>query len=206
MPTPEALSGILLILSTLVGGAWDLGLRITGRQLSDAPFETWPQHARAMRWTVSVWILAALLSLMGFAVLSSLLDQVPAPGLGRVGLVLLTLSVVFVILEGTHHMTVGIWSAEEYLRTGTRPAFSVALNRWANTALQTSFYLLWLAGLAFYGWALLVSELLPVWAGWTAVAWSLLWLGAFAARRTVWTWALVVPVQLVVGSALLFPL
>lgn len=203
MAEAEFLAAIPLVLSTLVNAGWDLGLRLSGRRLSDAPFETWPRHARAMRWTVSVWILALLLALTGFAGLSALLDSAGDGGMGRMGLVLLALAAVFVILEGTHHITLGIWSAAEAAHTGSRPEFAAPLSRWAGAGFQRVFLVLWHGGVALTGSALLRSGLLPLWAGGAALGWSVLWLGAFAARGVRRTWGMLAPVPLVLGAALL---
>lgn len=203
MTAGEILAGALLVASTLLPAGWGVGLRFTGRRLSNAPFETWPRHARAMRWTVSAWLVALLLGTGGFAVVSRLLASAQAEALAAVGLVLLVLSAALAILEGTHHMTLGIWSAEEAVRTGTEPAFAAPLRRWTSAGLQTAYYVLWLVGLSCYGGALLLSQLLPAWVGATALAWGVLLLGALVLRRGLWTWGLVVPVPAVVGAALI---
>jgi hypothetical protein len=155
-----------------------------------------------MRRTVSIWIAAHLLSLAGFGALTAILVVSGDAALSVVALVVLTLSVVFVILEGTHHMTVGIWSAERYVEEGIRPEFTIPVEAWANRSFQTVYYLLGMAGLGLFGAAMVVTGVPARWTGWIGVGWALAWLTIMAFRRRMWSWALLAPVQLLVGLTL----
>jgi hypothetical protein len=155
-----------------------------------------------MRRTVSTWIVAHLFSLMGFSALTAILSGADDAALSLVALVLLTLSVMFVILEGTHHMTVGIWSAERYVEKGTRDEFTIPLDVWASRSLQILYYVFGMAGVGVFGAAIVVTGLPARWVGWTGIGWAVLWLMILALRRMMWTWALLVPVQMLVGLAL----
>jgi hypothetical protein len=194
------LAGTLLVAGAALHVAWSGVLVLSDTPVSEADFESWPRLARTMRRTVAVWILANLLGLAGFAVTTTLLAALDH-GVSVIALVLLAMAVTFVILEGTHHVTLGIWSAEEAL-AGDRPAFSAPLAGWAAGAFQAVFYGLGMAALGLYGGAILIAEELPAAAGWFAVGWGSAGLAAYPLRNRL-TWALVVPVQLVVGIALL---
>ncbi len=202
MSAARYIAGTLLIASSTIAMGWWGWLRLGGHRVGNAPFEAWPRLAPVMRRSVATWITAHLLSLAGFAALTVILTASDDAALSVVALVLLILTVVFVILEGTHHMTVGIWSAERYVDEGTRPGFTIPVEAWANRSFQILYYLLGMAGIGVYGAAMIVTGLPARWAGWIGVGWAVALLTILAFRRTMWGWALLVPVQLLVGLTL----
>lgn len=202
MSATRYLAGALLVGSSTSGLGWMGWLGVRGQRVSNAPFETWPQLSPLMRRTVWTWIAAHLLSLAGFAVLTTTVAP-DDPGLGVIALVLLTISVIFVVLEGTHHITLGIWSAERYVEEGTRPEFTIPLAIWANQNFSGLYYVLGLIALGLYGGTMAVTGVPARWVGWITIGWSGLWLVVLVLRRSMWTWALLTPVQLLVGVVLL---
>ncbi len=197
------ISSSFLIASSAIAAGWWVWLRLSGQGVGDAPFETWPELAPVMRRTIATWIAAHLFSLMGFAALTAILAVSDDGALSVIALVLLTLSVMFVILEGTHHMTVGIWSAERYVEEGMRPEFTVPVEAWANRSFQTLYHLLGMAGIGLYSAAIVLTGMPAHWVGWIGIGWGAAWLTILALRRTIWSWALLVPVQGLVGLTLL---
>ncbi len=200
MSASDLAAGLLLAASALTVG-WNVWLRSTHRWVSNAPPESWPELAPTMRATVSVWIAAHLLSLAGFGVLTAVLVAADDRGLGLAALALLVVAVVFVILEGTHHLTLGIWWAEA-IASGGDAGFTRPIASWASGAFQLIFHVVGYTALGLFGIAVLVSDL-----GIESAAWATLGFAVGGLALTGWrdrvTWGLVIPVQAVLAVGLL---
>ncbi len=91
-------------------------------------------------------------------------------------LILLGFAAILGVLEGTFHMSVTTWAAQEAARTSSVPSTYEPLRHWVNVSIQLFYTALGLLALTGYGWALIRSELIPLWVGWGSVGWGLVWI------------------------------
>ena len=112
--------------------------------------------------------------LAGFALFAVLLMRAGDPGLAVVALVLLVFWSILGAVEGSFHASVTVWAAEVAARTGAAPEFFEPLRRWLNSELQPVNMAFVLTAMVLFSWSALRTGLVPAWAGWAALGWSLL--------------------------------
>jgi hypothetical protein len=147
--TDRRIAAILLILCSLVFLV--AGILYTGRAIWKWPAAQTQTH---LIWERSFVITAALINVMGFVLLQSLLNSAGDSIIARLALpIYLIATAVLLAAEGT------------YLNT----------RDWVYPQIILYVVLAFLAQAAF-GVALLRTGLVPAWAGWATVVWNLAWL------------------------------
>jgi hypothetical protein len=139
----------LLILSALIFAVG--AILYTGRE-----FFHWPaaQSRTYLYWERGLVNAAAMLNVVGLAMLEGILRDAGDPLIARAGLTALLIGVVLVIVAEAH------WLHDQ---------------TWIGTLVRSYVVLAFLAEAAFGG-ALLVTGLLPAWAGWATILFNVGWL------------------------------
>ena len=75
-------------------------------------------------------------------------------------------------------MSVETWAAQEAARTGTIPAVYEPVSAWVSDAFTVG-YIAHLGATVGFGLSLLRTGVLAPWVGWSAIGWSILWLGLY---------------------------
>lgn len=177
---PNRITGILLISSFLVpllalvilitSGAFPaFSAGLQGSLAEKAP------HAETFRLLNLFWTAGWILQLMGFGMLTWLLLHGGDAPLTIPAFIAVLIAAILGVLHGTFHMSVETWAAQGAARTGSVPAFYEALNGWVGSFFRVG-YVAYLAGTAFFGWAIHRTRLVPTWIGRVVAGWSLLWL------------------------------
>lgn len=176
--TTPRMAGILLLLSLLIifGGVGLVAAqgRLAGMAAGFRGVGPETGDASGLRTMARAAIPYTMAQLAGFALFALLLHRAGDGGTAAVALILFVFSATFAAVEGSFHASVTVWAAEEAARTGTAPAFYEPLRRWANYDVQIVYMSFLLVALLLFSWSALRTGLLPSWAGWAALAWSLL--------------------------------
>lgn len=143
------MSAILLILCFLVFAV--AGILFMGRTIWKWPAAQTQTH---LIWERGFVIAAALINLMGFVLLQSLLNQAGDSTLAKLALSLYLIATAILLVAEGHYL-------------GDRS--------WVYPQIILYVVLAFLAQAAF-GVALLRTGLVPAWAGWAALAWNIAWL------------------------------
>jgi hypothetical protein len=133
-------------------------------------------NATIWRWANGSMGAAAIILLGGLCMLTTLLEAADERVASRLGLVGWLVSAVLWVSFSVFRGTVSVHAAQELSTTGAAPAGYEPLARWAFMVFYVSAALGFLA-LAAYGGALLQTGLVPAWAGWATVFFSLALLG-----------------------------
>jgi hypothetical protein len=204
--TANKIAGALLLLGPLIPVAGSLLLVLAWGYrpvigASQADLERIAGQITPHRWALGFWVAGFFTILMGFGVLTTLLEEPTAQRVSWLALIGFVVTFILVALEATFHMSVTTWTAAETVRSATVPRFYEPLRQWVDYG-QFFYTMIGLLSIAGFGWAFLQTELVPVWLGWACVAWSALWLVAFIAlRATIPGFLLIMP--LVIGIAML---
>lgn len=139
-----------------------------------------PLEELADRLPVSPWVLLAeealiILPLLGFGLLTHLLQEAGAPALSILSLVLFAFAALLYTIDIAFQHSVTPWAAEHAARTGSAPDIYEPLRHWMTTSVQNIYMILGLLGIIGYGWAILRTGLLPGWLGWLAIGWGGIW-------------------------------
>lgn len=135
-------------------------------------------HASTFRSVNFMYAVGWILQLLGFGMLTIRLGEAGERTMSSLALISLGVAAVFGALEATFHMSVTTWAAQEAARSSNAPSFYEPLRHWLNVSIQVIYTGLGLLALAGYGWALIQTQLVPLWIGWATVGWSLLWIVA----------------------------
>lgn len=200
-------AGVLLLSSALIpiGGALTLvvttGYRpVIGGSLQD--LERLAGQVTAHCWALTFWMVGYLAALLGFGVLTSLLQDSDSRTISSIALIGIAIVFIFVALEATFHMSVTTWVAEKTILNSTVPSFYEPLRLWLSVYGQFIYVVIGLLAIAGYGWAFLRTGLLPDLVGWGAIGWAAFWIAALVVFRITIPGTLLI-MSLVIGLALL---
>ena len=139
-------------------------------------------HRDRRRWTwIHVWMVTAMLvTPAGLAGLAVILEQPTATVLAAMAAAAYVSGAVCWMASLAFRLTVVPWAAEQTVTVGDLPDGFAAFDRWAGALYCVHMLSAYVAS-AVLGTAVLVSDDLPPWLGWTGVGWGL----AFAAGLVV---------------------
>ena len=138
-----------------------------------------------------------VLLLLGFGVLTVHLSEAGDRALPFLAFNLFIIYVALSAIETTFHGEVTAWAGEEWARTGAIPQIYEPLREWVNGAVQLRYVIFVHASLALYGWAILRTNVLYRWVGWTTLIWSLVWLAlTFVDQTTLPATFILIPLLL----------
>jgi hypothetical protein len=129
-------------------------------------------NAVAWRWANIFLGAAAILLLVGLTMLTTILEGAGERVLSRLGLVGLLLAVVLWVVFSAHRAVITVRAAQETIETGTVPPYYEPLAQW-GFALFYVYAVVGFLALAAYGGSLLQVGLLPAWAGWGTIIFSI---------------------------------
>ena len=202
----RSISGLLLVAGPLlyIGSLIVLFLKSDFEAIVSGSIErslmSISQHLDTFRAVFGVAAFGIIVTLLGFGLLSALLQQ--ANGLiSFLAFLLFLLAGILWVLEHVLHMSVTVWAAEKTSRTSTVPESYEPMSSLANL-LEQMYTGLAFISLALYGWVLLQSTFLPAWVGWTSIIWSAFWLAVFLRDRNSIP-ALLLVMPLLIGIVLL---
>ncbi len=137
---------------------------------------------RRLAW-IHTWMIAAMLvTPAGLAGLAVTMDEPTATALTAMAAAVYVSGGVCWIASLAFRLTVVPWAAEQTVTIGDVPDSFAAYDRWAG-ALYCVHMLSAYAASAVLGIAVLVSDALPTWLGWTGVAWGLAFAAGLVATR-----------------------
>ena len=129
-------------------------------------------NAAVWRWANIFMGAAAVLLLVGLTMLTTILEGAGERVLSRIGLVGVLLAVVLWVVFSAHRAVITVRAAQETTGTGTVPAYYEPLAQW-GFALFYVYAVVGFLALAAYGGSLLQVGLLPAWAGWGTIIFSI---------------------------------
>jgi hypothetical protein len=152
----QIVTGSLLVLSMLVFAVG--GILYTGRAIWK-----WPAGSRStfLIWERSFVMAAVLIATLGFMLLDRLLEAAGDQILAPAGVVIFLVGAVLVMVAET---------------------FFLSRQEWVYAPIVVYIFLSFLAQ-AIFGFAILRTNLLPGWVGWTAILWCLGWMIALPIAR-----------------------
>jgi hypothetical protein len=134
-------------------------------------------HHQMLWWWTNVFFMGStLVTLLGLALLTTLLRQAGDHIFSYLGLILFVLGVSLWLIQRAVPLSIDLWAAQQMARTGVMPDYYVPLTLWTQ-ALFIIYSILAYCALAAYGGAILSTRLLPRWMGWLAIVYSLAGLG-----------------------------
>jgi hypothetical protein len=141
-------------------------------------------HRDRRRWAwIHVWMVAGVLvTLAGLAGLPVIVDEPTATVLTAMAAAVYVSGGVCWIASLAFRLTVVPWAAEHTATTGDVPDGFAVYDRWAGALYCVHMLTAYVAS-AVLGIAVLVSDVLPTWLGWTGVAWGLIFAAGLVATR-----------------------
>jgi hypothetical protein len=124
------------------------------------------------RWAHIFLGAAAILLLVGLTMLTTILEGAGERVLSRLGLVGVLLAIVLWVVFSAHRAVITVRAAQETIGTGTVPPYYEPLAQW-GFALFYVYAVVGFLALAAYGGSLLQVGLLPAWAGWGTIIYSI---------------------------------
>ena len=182
--TEPRFTGVVLILGCLVLGS-GLGLYWPlkdekGAFIFGLPTREWLRlvfaHPRPWRWGTILFISVAIMTVLGFAMFTSLLRDAGDRTFSLLGLIAFAFGTVLWVICLAFRLSIDPWAAQETEKADAIPEFYVPLTRWTGVLFVIYTILTFLAAVA-YGGALVSTRLLPHWLGWVTIVYSLAWLG-----------------------------
>jgi hypothetical protein len=173
------LTGVLLILAFIsfaIGGI----LPIVGEKGNMGIF-TLPvrEHLQAVAENAIVWRwanifmgTAAVVLLAGLSMLTTLLEGANERIFSRLGLVGFLLAAILWVIFSAFRAVITVWAAQQMTATGAVPTYYEPLAKFGFALFYVSAVVGFLA-LAAYGGSLLQVGLLPAWAGWATLVFSI---------------------------------
>ncbi len=185
--TMSGVEGASLVGSVLAAG---LGIFLVGAvawrlEYQRPPYESLPViHRDRRRWAwIHAWMMGAMVvtpaGLVGLAVI---LDEPTATVLAAMAAAVYVSGGVCWMASLAFRFTVVPWAAEQTVTVGDVPDGFDAYDRWSGV-LYSVHMLTAYAASAVLGIALLVSDSLPTWLGWTGVGWGLAFAAGLVATR-----------------------
>ncbi|WP_220201863.1 hypothetical protein [Reticulibacter mediterranei] len=129
-------------------------------------------HWSSWQWGLLLFCIAVVVSLLGFARLTSILWERGNHVFSFWGLIALTLATGFFLLDMTFRRSIEYWAAQETARTNAIPALYQQLSLWDSTIFQVYTVLIFFAAIM-YGAAIALTRILPRWLGWVIIVYSL---------------------------------
>jgi hypothetical protein len=181
------MEGSVLVGGVLVGG---LGIFLVGaaawrleyqRPLHDSlPII----HRDHRRWVwIHVWMVVAMLvTPAGLAGLVVILKEPTTTALASMATAVYVAGAVCWIASIAFRLTVVPWAAERTVAVGDVPEGFAAYDRWAGALYRVHMLTAYVAS-AVLGIAVLVSDSLPTWLGWSGVGWGLVFAAGLVATR-----------------------
>jgi hypothetical protein len=183
------LTGVLLILSGIFFGI-GAGLPAVGKK-GNPDIYTLPvrEHlaavavnAAAWRWAYIFMGAASIILVAGLTVLTTILEGAGERVLSRLGLVGFLLAAALWVIFSAYQASVAVRAARETAATGGMPAWYEPLAEW-GFALFYVYAVVGFLALAAYGGSLLLVGLLPAWAGWGTIVFSMAMLALLLITR-----------------------
>jgi hypothetical protein len=195
---PERLAGVLLV-SALLLLFLMLGLFAIRGNLMEvfAQIQGVTHNSFVRIISLSVWITAALLSLAGYTLLSTLLEREGVQFILKTAWTAMLIATVFLILEATIHVAFGSWAAEDLNRSEIEVDLYQVIIQWASITLQRVYVPVGYISLMLFGWAILRTDWLPDWSGWVTLAWGGSMLGMLLLLNTTLPATLLIPGALI---------
>ena len=182
--TEPRFTGIVLILRCLVlgGGLWlywpiknEKGAFIFG-----LPPREWLRlvfaHPRLWRWATILFISGVVVTVLGLAMFTRLLQDAGDRTFSQLGLIAFAFGAVLWVIHLAFRLSIDPWAAQETAKTAVMPDFYVPLTRWTGI-LFVIYTVLAFSALAAYGGAVLSTGVLPHWVGWISIVYGLAGLG-----------------------------
>ena len=172
------LAGLLLVLA-FISFAIGAGLPTVGPKGNMGVFTlpvreylaTVAGNAVVWRWANIFMGTAAVILVAGLSMLTTILEGAGERMLSRLGLVGLLIAAVLWLIFSVFRAVIPVRAGEEMAATGTVPAYYEPLGQW-GFALFYAYAVLGFLALVAYGGSLLQVGLLPAWAGWGTIAFS----------------------------------
>jgi hypothetical protein len=138
------------------------------------------QHADSWKLGWALMIGGVTATVLGLAVLTTLLREAGNRTLSRLGLIMFLLGAVVWLPNMAFSLSEAIWAGQGVI-TGpgsTVLSFYEILVDWGSMLLSV-YTVFAFVSMAAYGVAIARTALLPRWVGWATVLWSVVWLGMF---------------------------
>ena len=173
------LTGILLIVSGILFGI-GASLPVFGEKGNfniytlpvQAQLQAIAKNPSAWSWGNIITGTAFVVLLAGLSLLTTLLEGAKEPVFSRLGLIGVLLAAGLWVIFSAFRGVVGGWAAQEFAATGAVPTFYEPLAKFAFVLFFIYAAVGFLA-LASYGGSLLQVGLLPAWAGWATLVFSM---------------------------------
>jgi hypothetical protein len=133
-------------------------------------------HQMLWWWTNAFFMGSTLVTLLGLALLTTLLRQAGDHIFSHLGLILFVLGATLWLIQRAVPLSIDPWAAQQMARTGVMPDYYVPLTLWTQ-ALFVIYTILVYCALTAYGGAVLATGVLPRWIGWLAIVYGLANLG-----------------------------
>jgi MFS family permease len=140
------------------------------REALMAVFHRWS----SWQWGQILFCIAVVMTLLGFARLTSILRDAGNRTFSSSGLIALVLATGFFLVDMTFRRSIEYWAAQETVRTQVVPTLYLQLSLWGTAIFQVYTALTFFAAFM-YGAALVSTRILPRWLGWVIMAYTLAW-------------------------------
>ncbi len=134
------------------------------------------RDASALATLMRALALFAILQLVGFGILASVMSRAGEQALGLVSFGLWVFGSAAAVIRGVSEGTLTVWAGEKWAETGAVPEIYEPLNAFAQSSFSWYAVIPWLVAAAGFGWGVLRSGVLPSWVGYVAMGWSAVWL------------------------------
>ncbi len=134
------------------------------------------RDAAALATMMRALALFAILQLVGFGILASVVSKAGEQTLGLVSLALWVLASAVATIRTVSEGTITVWAGERWAETGSVPEIYEPINSFAQNSFLWYAEIPWLVAAAGFGWAVVRSGVLPAWVGYAAIGWAALWL------------------------------
>src|SRR5260370_6799257 len=124
------------------------------------------------QWSVSLLICGIIVTLLGLAMLTTLLQDALDRTFSYLALIALLFGDVLLVIYIAFPLGVAPLAAQETVKTGVVPDYYVQLTLWTQP-LFVIYTILAFSALAAYGGAVLSTRVLPHWIGWLALVYGL---------------------------------
>jgi hypothetical protein len=124
------------------------------------------------QWSFSLLICGIIITLLGLALLTTLLQDAGDRTFSYLALIVLLFGDVLLVIYVAFPLGVAPLAAQETVKTGVVPDYYVQLTMWTQP-LFVIYTILAFSVLAAYGGAVLSTRVLPHWIGWLAIIYSL---------------------------------
>lgn len=173
-------AGVLLIVGSILflsgAGSYAFVRDKGGPMIFGQPPREWLrlvfEHQALWRQATILFITGVIVTLLGLTLLGSLFRGAGDPAFSQVGLLAFVFGAIMWVINLAARLTLDPWAAKAMVATGEIPEAYKPITAWTG-ALFVIFTILTFAALAIYGGAVLVTGLLPGWAGWLAIVYGL---------------------------------